>query len=131
MAIVPVPGNEFPMPPQNCFGSHNGYKLIEPLAPEDFAFDGEPPALVVVEQDALFAEILSKDPIFSQKVIDGLLLSTIDPPGEDQEQELPWLQKGLHISPNAVGKKRSIGDQPGPVKHLKNDLRGLRQELLF
>jgi hypothetical protein len=124
--IVPVPGNEFPMPSQDCFGSHDGDKLVEHFAPEDFTFDGEPPALVVVEQDALFAEILSKDPIFSQKVIDGLLLSTIDPPGEDQEQELPRLQKGFHISPNAVGKKRNIGDQPSPVKHLKNGPRGLR-----
>jgi hypothetical protein len=79
MAIVPVPGNEFPMPPQNCFGSHDCGKLVEHLAPEDLAFDGEPPALVVVEQDAFFAELLSEDPVFRQQVIDGLPLSKLRP----------------------------------------------------
>jgi hypothetical protein len=36
--------------------------------------------------------------VFRQQVIDGLLLSTIDPTSEDQEQELP---PRFHISPDA------------------------------
>jgi hypothetical protein len=32
-----MPGNEFSMPSQDCFGSHDGDKLVEHLAPEDFA----------------------------------------------------------------------------------------------
>ena len=84
-AIVPVPGNEFPMPPQNCFGSHDGGKLAEHFATEDLAFDGEPPALVVVEEDAFCVEFLSEDPVSRQQTINGLLLSTIDPASEDQE----------------------------------------------
>ena len=55
------------------------------------------------------AELLSENPVFCQKVIDSLLLSTIDPTGEDQEQELPWLQKGFHVSPNAVSKDAASG----------------------
>jgi len=35
--------------------------------PEDLAFDGKSPTLVVVEQDALFAELLSGNPVFRQK----------------------------------------------------------------
>ena len=66
VAIVPVPGNEFPMPPQDCFGSHDGGKLVEHFAPQDLAFDGEAPALVVVEQDSVFSELLSEDPVFRQ-----------------------------------------------------------------
>jgi hypothetical protein len=86
VAIVPVPGNEFAMPPQDCFGSDDGGKLVEHFASEDLTFDGEPPALVVVEQDSVLSELLSEDPVFSQKVIDDFLLSIIDPAGEDQEQ---------------------------------------------
>jgi hypothetical protein len=82
--MVPVPGNEFPMPPQDCFGSYDGGKLVEHLAPEDLAFDCEPPALVRVEQDSILSELLSEDPVFRQQVIDGLLLSAIDPTGADQ-----------------------------------------------
>jgi len=84
-------GNKLPMPPQDCFRSHDGDQLVEHLAPEDLTFDGEPPALVVVEQNSLFAEFLFENPVFCQKVIDGLLLPTIDPTGEDQDQQLPWL----------------------------------------
>jgi hypothetical protein len=32
--------------------------------PEDLALNGKPPALIVVDQDALFAELLSQDPVF-------------------------------------------------------------------
>jgi hypothetical protein len=37
------------------------------------------------------------------------VLSTNDPTCKDQEQELPWLQKGFHISPNALGKNAASG----------------------
>jgi len=33
----------------------------------------------------------------------------IDPAGQDQDQQLPGLQKWLHISPNAVGKDAASG----------------------
>jgi hypothetical protein len=36
------------MPTQDCFGRHDSDKLIENLASEDLAFDGKPPALVVI-----------------------------------------------------------------------------------
>jgi hypothetical protein len=45
----------------------------------------KPPAPVVIEQDSFFAEFLSEYAVFRQQVIDGLLLSTIDPTGKDQE----------------------------------------------
>jgi hypothetical protein len=43
------------MPPQDCFGSHDGDKLVEHLSTQDLAFDSEPSALLIVEQDALSA----------------------------------------------------------------------------
>jgi hypothetical protein len=67
------------MPRQECLGSHEDEKLVELLSSEGLGFDGEPVALVVEKQDALFAEFLSENPVFRQRVIDSLLLSTIDP----------------------------------------------------
>jgi hypothetical protein len=57
--------------------------LFEHLPPEDLAFDGQSPALVVVEQDSVLSELLSEDPILGQEVLDDVLLSAIDPAGRD------------------------------------------------
>ena len=92
VAIVPVPGNEFAMPAEDRIRSHDGGQLLEHLAPEDLAFDGQAPALVVVKQDSLLPELLSEDPILRYEVLNSVLLSTIDPACQDQEQELPWLK---------------------------------------
>jgi hypothetical protein len=89
------------MPPENRIRSHDRGQLLEHLPPEDLAFDGQAPPLVVVEQDSVLSERLSEDPILRQEVLDGVLLSAIDPAGEDQEQQLPWLKLRLHVPPDA------------------------------
>jgi len=92
IAVVPVPGNEFTMPAEDRIRSHYGGQLLEHLAPEDLAFDGQAPTLVVVKEESPLPELLSEDAIFGKEVVDSLLLSAIDPAREDQEQELPWLK---------------------------------------
>jgi len=52
------------MPPQDCFGSHDGGKLVERLAPEDLAFHSQAPPLIIVEQDSVLSELLSEDTVF-------------------------------------------------------------------
>ena len=89
------------MPPENRIRSHDGGQLLEHLPPEDLAFDGQAPPLLVAEQNSVLPELLSEDPILRQEVLDGVLFSAIDPAGEDQEQELPWLQLCLHVPPDA------------------------------
>ena len=101
IAVVPVPGNEFAMPAENRIRSHDGGQLLKHLPPEDLAFDGQPPPLVVVEQDSVLPELLSENPILRQEVLDGVLLSAIDPAGQDQEQQLPRLKQCLHVPPDA------------------------------
>jgi len=71
--------------------------------------------------------LISGDPVFRNQVVDGLLLSAIDPSGE--EQEMPWLQKGFNFSECGY-QRRSIRDQQDPVKRLINGLRELWQKLL-
>jgi len=90
--LLSVPGNEFAMPAEDRIRSHDGGQLLEHLAPEDLAFDGQAPALVVVKEDSLLPELLSEDPILRYEVLNSVLLSTIDPACQDQEQELPRLK---------------------------------------
>jgi hypothetical protein len=52
-------------------------------------------------KDSFLSELLSEDPILRKEIFDGLLLSAIDPAGEDQEQQMPWLKLGLHVPPDA------------------------------
>jgi hypothetical protein len=74
---------------------------LKHFSPEDLAFDGRTSPLVVAKQDSVLPEFLSEHTILCQEILDGLLLSAIDPAGKDQEQELPWLQLCFHIPPDA------------------------------
>ena len=38
--------------------------------------------------------------ILSEEEVDGVLLVAIDPAGEDQEQQLPWLTLRFHVPPD-------------------------------
>ena len=77
-----------------------GY-LLKHFPPEDLAFDSQAPPLVVAEQDSVLPELLSENPILRQEILDGVLLSAIDPAGQDQKQQLPRLKQCLHVPPDA------------------------------
>ena len=100
--VRPLCSHQFAVPPQNRIRSHDRGHLLEHLPPEGLAFDGQAPALAVVKEDSPLPELLSEHAILSSKVLDSVLLSMIDPAGQNQEQKLPELEKGFHISPNAV-----------------------------
>ena len=71
------------------------------LAAKDSAFDGEPPSLVIVEEYSFLPELLPEYVILSEEEVGGVLLVAIDPAGEDQEQQVPWLKLGFHVPPDA------------------------------
>jgi hypothetical protein len=48
-----------------------------------------------------YAELLSEHAILDTKIFDDVLLSLIDPTGRDKKQQLPGMQRGMQISPNA------------------------------
>ena len=89
------------MPAQDCFGSHDGGKLVEHLTAEDLAFDGKPASLVVVEEYSFLSKLLPEYLILSEEVVDGVLLPAIDPAGEDEELQVPWLKLRFHVPPDA------------------------------
>ncbi|MBM3789719.1 MAG: hypothetical protein FJW35_05145 [Acidobacteria bacterium] len=89
------------MPAKNALGSHDGGKPIEHLAAEDLAFDGKPASLAVVEENSFLSELLPEYPVLSEEVLEGVRLPAIDPAGEDEEQQVPWLKPGFHVPPDA------------------------------
>jgi hypothetical protein len=60
----------------------------------------EPPPLVD-EQNSVPPGLLSEGPLLRQEALDGALLSALDPAGQDQEQQLPWLTLRLYVPPDA------------------------------
>ena len=50
------------MPLEQRIRSHDADQLLEPLPPEDLAFDRLPSALVVPEQDSVLPELYSENP---------------------------------------------------------------------
>jgi len=89
------------MPAEDGIRSDDGGKLVEQLAAEDLAFDGEPTALAIVEEYSFLSELLPEYVILSEEVLDDALLPAIDPASEDQEQQLPRLKLRFHVPPDA------------------------------
>ncbi|MBM3791245.1 MAG: hypothetical protein FJW35_12980, partial [Acidobacteria bacterium] len=65
------------MPAKNTLGSPDGGKLMEHLAADDLAFDGEPASLAVVEEYSFLSELLPEYPILREVVLDGVLLPAV------------------------------------------------------
>src|SRR5262249_47696867 len=87
------------MPTKNGVGGENSADLIEEFAAEDFPFDSQAAALVVVQQDATFTDYFPKYLIFSSEVIIDPLLPVVDPASEDEMEQMPRLK--IHDGPVA------------------------------
>jgi len=67
------------VPAQDGVGSEEGADFRQELAAEDFAFDGESAALIIVEQDTARAELLFEDLVLGAEEVDHFLLAVVDP----------------------------------------------------
>jgi hypothetical protein len=86
-----VPGDHLVMPPQNRFRCNDSSNLLEHLATEDLAFDGEHAPLFIMQQDSSLALPLPHYSIFSQKIFDYILLLPIHPARKHPQQQRPGL----------------------------------------
>src|SRR5271166_5290274 len=104
---VPFFGDQLAMPAQDRVGRNQGGNLLECLAAQHLASDGESPTLVIVEHDAFLAELFLQDLVFGSQVVDHGLLPVVDPAGQNGEEELPRLQDKVHapILPVDSGRK--------------------------
>jgi hypothetical protein len=51
------------MPTEDRIRSNDGGQLLKRFAPEDLAFEGQTPTLVIVKEDPLLPEFRSEDPV--------------------------------------------------------------------
>ncbi|MCH7724978.1 MAG: hypothetical protein IH991_00655 [Planctomycetes bacterium] len=54
--------------------------------------------MIIVEQNPFLSEFLLQDLVFGAEILDGLLLLTINPTGECEQQDLPRLKDVVHGS---------------------------------
>jgi hypothetical protein len=54
---------------------------------QGFAFDGQAASVVVGEANPLGTVCRAEDPVLLQQILDDVLLLSIDPAGDQQEQE--------------------------------------------
>ena len=102
LAVIPLPGDEFSMPTKKSVWGHNRGDFLERLAAQYLSFDGQAAPLIITEQDAFLAELLFQYLVLNPQVLDNTLLIAVDPARDDEEEEVPWLKDGFHISPNAA-----------------------------
>jgi hypothetical protein len=96
LAVVPLLGHEFPVPAKDCVGGDDGCEFSQRLEAQRLAFDGQQTPLVVSEQDAILALALHEGDDLRVLKLDDLLLSAMDPAGQDGKQKLPRLQNRVH-----------------------------------
>ncbi len=95
-AIVPLLGHQQAIPTQDRVGREQGANLFQPFATEDLALDRNSTPLVIAEQDTLLANFLFEHLVLGPQILDCLLLLTVDPGCQNQEQQLPRLENEAH-----------------------------------
>ena len=95
-AVVPFSGDQDAMPTQDRVGCEQSPDLVKSLSSENLALYREPTALIIIEQNPFLPDLLEEHLVFRSKILDNLLLLTIDPTCEDHEQELPGMEDEIH-----------------------------------
>ena len=80
-------GDESPVPTQDGVGCHDAGDGREAATAEDLAFHGETASLVVGEAQSSGTVHRAEDTVLLEQVVNDRLLVSIDPAGEQQEEE--------------------------------------------
>jgi hypothetical protein len=84
--------------------------------------------LIAIKEDSLLPELFSEDSILRYEVLDSVLLATIDPTCQDQEQKLPRLKLRFHVPPDA--RVRSAASRiVSPLSSVENGDTGIHVKL--
>ncbi len=97
-AAVVLLSNEFAVPAEHGVARDDRANLGEGFASDGPAHHGESPALVVVEPDALRAELLAEDLVLGFQALNHALLMLVEHAGEDHAEELSGVEGRSHRS---------------------------------
>ncbi|MFT7512793.1 MAG: hypothetical protein ACI9QL_002001 [Candidatus Omnitrophota bacterium] len=103
VTIVPFFCDKLPMPAKDGVGRNDGCEFQHGLAPQGFAFDGQHTTLSVVEEETFASYLAHKDSNLGVLELDDLLLFTVHPASQDEEEKLPRLEDEIHQGDVAGG----------------------------
>jgi len=105
LLIVPFRSHQHTMPPHDGVRRYDRNDVLQSLPSKNLPFNGRSLALVIVENDPLFADLLPKDLIFSTEIVNDLLLFSVHDAGQDGEQQVPRLKDMICHRFDLFGKK--------------------------
>ena len=85
---VVLPGDQPAEPAENRVGCDNPGHLAQALASEQLAPDCKTTALIIRETQTPAAELLTQNPILFSQLVDQILLLTVQPSGQGEDEEL-------------------------------------------
>lgn len=90
------------MPSQQRLRGDDAGHFRQSFAAQPFGLGGQPTALIVIQPQALIAELLAEYAIFLAEIIDHLLLQLVHPSGYRDEQEPERIENSLRSPPGAM-----------------------------
>jgi len=110
--VGPLLRDKRPVPGENGLGTDEGCKLREQCPAEGLSLDGVASALNVSELHSAAAKLRAEDAFLLPQVVDGVLLVSAEPVGEDQEPDLD--QKGLLGRNGLDDRRRNLSEDRTP-----------------
>ena len=91
--VVPLTSNELAVPGENRVGRDDSGDLLEDLSTEGLALYREPTAFIIGQPKSSATKLSLEDSVLLEQIVDDVLLVTVDPAGEGDQQELPWVER--------------------------------------
>jgi len=98
-AVVPFLPDEPTLPTKDRVRRNDCRQLHHGLAAQSLALDGQYAPLVIGKQNPFPAHLVQERLDLGVLELDDLLLLSVDPAGEDEEEELPGLEDEIHWTP--------------------------------
>jgi hypothetical protein len=88
--------NQSSVPRQQSFRLGDRCHLPQRLAAKLFSFGRQSPSLVIIEPEASFTHLFSKDAILLNQICDDLLLVLAHPAGNRRYDKRKWVERCAH-----------------------------------
>ena len=120
LAVVPFLSDQHPVPSEQGIRRDQRADFRQQLAAEHLGLNGQPPPLVVAQENALLAQLFLVHLVLGPQVVNHLLLLPMDPARDDHQQQLPGLEDQVHGSIHCRDASKSSSILPGlpPVNEL-------------
>ena len=89
-AIVPLFGDQFAMPCQNCIRRDDAGYLTEGPTAQPLTLDRQSPSLLVCETKPLSPELFLQHPVLFWEILNDCLLMLVNSAGKCEQEKMQW-----------------------------------------